>query len=316
MKKINIFFLVVIIASIGHGQEIQEKIVRGKVFDVRTNRPLNGAMVELMKSEHKAYTDSAGYFNINVIRKAGSLVCSSEGYRTLIYSYKGPRWKGPHEIGLTDTLAFVRNRIAADSVWSGIWEQHKNALCFLPFELIIGSLAVQYERMLTLKHSVGLHTSCYLFGWGYSMNTGGETSNFTGIKFAPFYRFYAKSKTDSRFFIEGKLITGYFNMHPVLYRYDVSYWFDIDYLTVERDLNFWTFGGGIALGWAIRMPKINNGIFNLSLGFQALPLRAPPGTSVKEGYDVTYNYNLDELWWYLGGPGSVFQIKLAYGGFF
>ena len=210
------------------------------------------------------------------------------------------------------------NGMTGDSIGRSYWNGHKNIISLLPFELIIGSLGIQYERSIKPDHSLGFHSSIYLFGWGYSVNNYTfVTNNFNGIKMAAFYRYYFNSKKTHRHFIEGQLMAGYFNFHPLIYKdYQEDYNYVLNYnLTIGKDLDFWSYGAGLAIGWAIPMPRFSHKIFNLTLGSQYFPLLAPKRFTVQDG-DNTSDYLRDELWWYLGGPGSVLQIKVSYGGYF
>jgi hypothetical protein len=291
----------------------QQRIVHGDVKNSRTEVPVKGALVQLLKTEIQVFTDSLGVFSINVPKDHRSIMITHDDYKPVTIFFNKPGyWNHPVHLKMAPVLSKQMDIHYADSVF----RIHKNVLTVLPFELITGSLGVQYERFFKVRHSFGLHSSVYLFGWGYSFHTeGGANNKFTGFRISPFYRFYSHGAGSTRFFVEGKFITGYFDMHPLLYRINVGDWFELDYIAVKKNLSFWSCGAGIALGWAIKMPTFSYGIFNLSIGLQYFPLLAP--RSVDAQYDHYYNsYELNETWWYLGGPGSIIQVKLAYGWLF
>jgi hypothetical protein len=206
------------------------------------------------------------------------------------------------------------DRTKYDSVWRTV----SNAFYIHPFELIIGSLGLEYEHFFTTKHAAGIHSSFYLLGWGYSWNTvDHELNRFSGFKLAPYYRHYFHRTAYHGFFVEGRPEVGYFKMDPLLYRYWLtSFWFTGEYLTQGKKMEFWTGGISVNLGFDARFAKAPKGLFTFSIGLQYFPLRAPKNLLVPDEYGNVWYYERNENWWYFGGPGSIIQVKLGYGGIF
>lgn len=51
---------------------------------------------------------------------------------------------------------------------------------------------------------------------------------------------------------------------------------------------------------------------NINIGLQIMPSNYPKKVTDDSGKTYTHN----GLWWYAGGPGSIIEIKLAFGGIF
>ncbi len=186
-----------------------------------------------------------------------------------------------------------------------LWKLYKNKIELAPFELIIGSLGITYQRFITIKHGVGLQTSTYIAGIGRGLNM--PDSKFTGVKFAPFFRYYESRNKTKNSFLEVKFISGYFDISNLYYSWHVD----------KRDgeftsEQFWSFGVGAGLGWSSMLPKSKHGIITISAGVQYFPIHVPD-TIESDNYGTL---NVSKLWWYIGGPGSAVYIKVTIGGIF
>jgi len=311
MKKLTILL---ILAGMATSLSSQEWKAYGYIFDKIDSTPVYNASVEILNTNTKTYTDSLGRFRLTIPEGNHKLMVTHDDFQPINVSLAGPHLKKPIVIRLKSKKTIIENNAFIDSVW----KEHKNAISFMPFELIIGSIGIQFERFLKADQSLGLHSSFYLLGWGYSINNHPSASNhFTGIKVSPFYRFYLKRRESKGFFIETQFIAAYIHMNPLLYTGFVpTGWFDGYYITKSKSLTFTTFGAGVAIGWSIKMPNIENGIFNVSIGLQYLTLNVPK-TLVDNYHSGSHDtWNVSENWWYIGGPGSILQIRLAYGGIF
>lgn len=298
MKKHGIVLLILFLSA---SAICQEKEVRGIVYNEKNNKslgikhsPVQGALVEIISTERKTYTDSLGRFTISVPKGNRHLLVSHNDFTSKkVLLAGGGYWIKP----ITIYLLAQNDSVYMDS----LWRKKRNAISYLPMELVIGSIGLQYERFITVKQSVGLNSSFYLFS-GYWIIRADTKGN--GVKLSPFYRFYPGNIFKNRFFLEGKIMLGYFDFHPLQYDYNSTYGHKF------QDVNFWTYGGGISVGWAKRLLKEKNGLLNFSLGFQYFPMQVP------EYLNGNHQYTANKDWWYIFGPGSYVQIKLAFGGFF
>lgn len=286
------------------------------MVDSRTDLPVNAARIDLTDTDRFTHSDTKGLFTLSIPRQHRRLVITHPDYKSRTALLTGPYWQRVVTFSLDIMEIEKYTQRQTDSLWCCV----HNAIYWLPFELITGSLGVQYERILPKNHSIGLHTSFYLFGWGFSWNNkedGSTINKFDGIKFNLFYRYYPWTRGSARFFLEGKLMAGYFDMHPLLYKsQEVTGWFSWRNVTRDSNVDFWAWGGGVAIGWAIRFSSREKGIFNVSIGLQAFPMPVKDQLVFKDQYGTPQFYYADKPWWYLGGPGSVLQIKVAYGGIF
>jgi len=131
------------------------------------------------------------------------------------------------------------------------------------------------------------------------------------LKAAAFYRYYVKRNYQLGAFVEGKFITGYFDFSKLYYYYP-----DYDQYSLYVEDQFWTFGGGVAWGWAFKLPKTKHGLVNLSIGYQFFPMNVPETiTEYFEG-SQSRTYHVSKNWWYFTGPGSMLEIKFTIGGIF
>ena len=276
----------------------ENKLLKGKIYDKYRSEPLDSATIRLENKQIIAYSDKSGDFAVGVPLSSEKLIVSHPDFQTNIVPIKFRKWNNRETIVKLDRINFHRE--------DSLWKVYKNMLAFAPQELITGAVGLRYERFIKIKHAVGLHTSVYLHGRGYGLFSSG-ISKFTGIKLAPFYRYYVWRNMNNSGFIEGKLVSGYFDCHELYYamKYD-------DRRGEFASEQFWSFGIGVAWGWSIILPRTKHGIFNISAGLQAFPMHVP---NTIQG--VHYGtLEVENNWWYLFGPGSVVEVKIAFGGIF
>jgi hypothetical protein len=282
----------------------QEKIAEGFILNRLDKQPVAHVEVTETKEGSSTLSDSLGYFELNLPKRTRYLTLQHKDYRALKVPLRPPRKK--YELKL-ELMPFDQK--LRDSTWLS----HKNAIMFSPAELMVGAVAFRYERFLKDFHSIGLHTSVYLYGYDSFYNPFNRyyPAWYQGIKLTPFYRFYPVRTAEYGFFLEGKIPFGHFNFHDLRY-YRVSYDDDVENIPQS----FWTVGAAIALGWSFGFPKLNHGIANLSLGLQYFPFNAPLTieTYGQEGELITYES--DVFWWYFNSAGAVVEIKFTLGGIF
>jgi hypothetical protein len=123
------------------------------------------------------------------------------------------------------------------------------------------------------------------------------------------YRFYFWRNMVGGFFVEGKLTYGYFDLYELYYYALVS----ASYRGFYSQEKTSAYGFGTSIGLS-RKPRGGPVFINLSIGWQFLPLRVTQ-TKVNEGYGDLPS-DVDDVFWYIGGPGSVVEVKFIIGGIF
>lgn len=192
----------------------------------------------------------------------------------------------------------------------------KNSVRLVINSLFAGAVEIDYERFLNQKHSVGLMSSFYLYkGIPYVEMipfSSNEMATFTGIKFSPYYRYYIWKNKSNGGFVEGKISYGYFDFG------------DINYFEVpshdEEDAKFFSetsnsLGVGGSFGWMIHSTH-SPVVINFSIGVQYFPLNVLKNKYIEESGGYFRPYELDDLFWYMFGPGSYLEVKFMIGGIF
>ena len=277
----------------------QDKQLRGNVYDKASREPLKDVKIVEEKNQNLTYTDSTGYFSISLPRKRRSTFQFTHP-EYLVFTHRQPRNLPNKKLKI---LMEHLNHKERDT----IWRTNKNTLSLSLLEFITGAVAIRYERFLLPVHSVGLHTSVYLYGGNHSLFFGTYKAEYKGVKFAPFYRFYPAKSNSTGFFVEAKLPFGYFNFTSLPYTYHSGE----DAKNFPQD--FWTVGAGFSLGMSFKLTKGSYGIGNFSLGLQLFPMNVP--SEITEEYDThSQTYTAYNTWWYLTGPGAVVEMKFTMGG--
>ena len=297
LNKHRNILLVCIILFINQSIFSQEKVAKGIVTDKYSKQFIEGAKVDVEGTDVIVYTNGTGEFKIGVPKKYHYLLVSEDGYKSAKIALK-PGFK--HK-----TLKIYLVPLAInDSTFTYI----KNAVTLSLFEVFNGALALRYERFLKQKHSIGIHSSFYLFGRNPT-TLGSEYDHYVkyqGIKASPFYRYYLIRKQGFGLFGEGKIQMGYFHFSELGYYYGVG----SSQYKVYSEQSFWTVGIGASVGIKFKMPK--KGVGNLSIGYQYFPIHVPETIENDHG-GSTLTYTVDTDWWYRGGPGSYLDIKFTLG---
>lgn len=190
---------------------------------------------------------------------------------------------------------------------------YKNAITISLIELFAVAVAPRYERFINPKHSVGVHSSFYVYGRN-PVSLGSERDyypNFVGFKLAPGYRYYVLRGKNKGVFLEAKAPFGYF------------YFNELDYHThryTARDViiqhSFWSLGCSISIGVMLPFPVKKHGLHNISFGYQYFPIYIPETAADVINENTTLHHPHDSYWWYQGGPGSYVEIKYSIGRIF
>lgn len=309
MKKVTAASLLILLFIAAFAQE---RIAKGYVLDEHSRAPIEGALVNVYDTSIVNFTDKAGVFNIMIPKRRRHLLISHEDYLTKKIIL-GPGFQHKKTSILLESIDSEAIILKEKQVRDSTLLTYKNALSLSLVELFSVAIAVRYERYISKQQSIGIHSSFYVYG--FKPNLGSEYdiyANYNGIKAVPFYRFYPIRKAEVGLFIEGKIPFGYFDFKEIEYRYSTS-----SNRKMSTAYTFWTWGFGISLGVMRPIPRAKHGFINISIGYQYFPMVEPPEHLYEDvGGGTTLTYTTETDWWYMPGPGSVFDLKLTIGGIF
>ena len=273
--------------SVSFGQSEKTKRIRGEVINGASGLGIESVRISSKDTAYWATSKRNGQFVIKIPKYTDSLLFLHDEYQPKIILIK-PFYKS---VGV-ELIRFLPD--------SNDLPQLKNTLSFLPIKLITGAASIRYERFLTTNQSVGAYLTYYYRGREYF-----GTEEFTGFKASPYFRFYTKRNKSYGVYIQATAIVAYFNFTELNYVYE-----GVSTLSVET--NFWTAGAGVAFGITDVFKNSKHFIIDINIGFQIMPSTYP--MEITDDHGRTYSHN--GLWWYAGGPGSLIEIKLAFGGIF
>lgn len=311
MKKQFILFLFIMLALGLYAQ----KQASGYVLDKDSHAALEGVEVRVDGEKNMAITNKNGEFAVEVLKGRRHLLFSKDRYTSIRYTLKPGFQRGKIRMYLLSdepVNAYSKKRLTNDS----LFPTYKNAVSISIIEFFAVGLGLRYERFLAKKHAVGLHATYYIRGMSSSMyfNMGYSiVSTYTGFKMAPFYRFYLARKKTMGFFLDAKVPFGYFYFDDLEYRYSRGI---SSFLSMSITRSFWTWGGGLSVGFMARLGKSKHGLINFSLGYQYFPMAEVPKSIDKVYPNVTLTHETDINWWKETGPGASFEVKLTIGGIF
>lgn len=275
----------------------ENRLLSGEIFDDYKDEPLKDAIVSLENNQKLTYTNPSGKFSVGIPRSTKQVIISHPDFQPKIISVKKNR-RDIRSIG----VKLIRVKFRENDT---LWKSYKNIIAIVINELATGSIGIRYQRFLKLNHAVGLHTSTYLYGYFPAFFSQG--SKFKGIKVAPYYRYYMLRSMKKGAFVEGKIITGYFDFDQLFYAYP----HDNRYGAKIHEY-FWSYGLGLSVGLSTMLPHRENAFFTISAGYQFFQMNVPKTVESK-------NYGTLEVqnfWWYFAGAGSFVEIKVAFGGIF
>jgi len=279
----------------------QDRFAQGYVLDKDTHQSITDALVVVAGTDIFDHTNETGNFKVEVPKKHHQLLISKDGY-----NIKKVYLKPDFQIR---RFKIELRPLSVDSLFLTF----KNVLTISPIELIGGALAIRYERFLALKHSIGLHSSFYLFGRSVNL-IGSEFDyycKFHGFKLNPFYRFYPIRKGSFGLFVDARFSFAYIHFSKLDYHYE-SLSNPREYI----DYSFTTIGGGISIGVMLKLPKTEKVVINISAGYQYLPIDVPESVKLDFGDGTILSLPTDTGWWYRFGPGARFDLKFTLGGIF
>lgn len=209
-----------IIKQTGEKQRNNFNIADGYVYHTNLKEPLVGVSVCLDSGQVIAYTNSKGFYTVEIPKSINNLVLKYPGFES-------------KEV----QAAFTRSYVLKPEAYSkkDIFDsRYKNVLSLSLLELFQGGISVRYERFLKTKHSVGLLSTVYFFNRespSYSSVYPEEDESmfgitgekFNGIKVSPFYRYYAYRNHKISGYVEAKVPFGYFSFPSLIYGYNHGY---------------------------------------------------------------------------------------------
>ncbi|MCH8903958.1 MAG: hypothetical protein IIA45_08600 [Bacteroidetes bacterium] len=148
---------------------------------------------------------------------------------------------------------------------------------------VINKIKFKYEK--PLNHNVTIGS---FFAWYYG--------TFPGPQIAPIIRYYIGTETMDRIYMQAKVL---FDFHGSVLG---------DYVLYENP--FLAAGGGVGFGYQVFTGKNDNIVIDIGIGLKILIPFSDISTTTGTGFD-----NLIDAanWWYITGPGSVFDGLLAFG---
>lgn len=274
--------------TIGFGQN--SKTIHGYLHNKYTFSPVEGAFVFIQDSSLTTYSDNTGHYSITIPRRTKKLNIQHENYvKEEIRLYRPTR-------GLNVWMIPLSKKSDRYGKTSG-----KNVVAWLPTKLIWGALGMRYERFIGMKYSAGLYVDWYYKGKQYF----GE-EEYTGFKATPTFRYYLKHHEASGLYVQASAILGYFDFSVLNYvdPYDAG-----DSYSVQD--KFWTGGAGFAIGGCFAYGKSRHAYLDMNVGMQIMPANYPNTMQTPKGLYEHY-----PTWWYVVGPGTIIEIKIALGGIF
>jgi len=301
----------------------QNKIAKGYVLDEQSRAPIDSAIVAVYDTAIYTYADVTGYFSLQIPKRRRHLDITHRNYQSKrIMLAPGFQHRNTKVYLKSNRVREVETKIQHEKDSSFL--SFKNAISLSLVELLSVAIAVRYERFLSLKQSLGIHSSFYIYGFKPNMGSEYELYvNYNGIKVAPFYRFYPIRKANVGLFLEGKIPFGYFNFNDYEYHRHSS-----DNQKLSYEYSFRTWGFGISLGVMLKGqglprsdPYKSRLVFNFSIGYQYFPMVEPPEkiyreVSIGTPHQTTLTYKTSTGWWHETGPGSYFDLKITIGGIF
>jgi hypothetical protein len=309
MKKAIALSLLLLCISVVYAQD---KIAKGYVLDGESHAIVPRAKVNVLDTTIINYTDSNGFFSIDVPKRRRHLEISKENYAPRKIAL-GPGFQHKTLRVYLQSPKEVEKVTKMKKDQDSLFLSYKNTLSLSLIELIAVAIAGRYERFITPRHSIGMHGSFYVYG--NNINLGSEYGYYNvyhGFKLAPGYRFYPFRNGTFGAFLEAKVPIGYFYFSKLNYHYSGQ--------QSNRGVNIkysqWTAGYSISAGISLVLSKTKHIIISVSAGYQYFPIDIPETAfkTLSDGH--TMELPTDVNWWYNAGPGSKYEIKVLIGKIF
>ncbi len=272
------------------------KLIRGTVYDSNSEQPVAGVNIETANHRVIAVTNPQGIFFTGIPANSRQFMATHPEYKPLQINLNPKKKREGFSLILTR-----KKYSRADTAW----KTYKNEISVIPNELGQSAIGIRYHRFLRFRHAAGVRFTWYFHGVGVTMYI--PSSEYTGIKLSPFYRYYITRTIRRSFFAEGKLSVGRFDFSKLYY----GYLSDARYGEFFNE-SFLSYGFGLGVGYSVILPKTKHGIISFYSGFRYFPTQV-------EQYKSSEHYGslgVVDGWWYFYGPGSIIEFKVAVGGIF
>ncbi|MDP2724093.1 MAG: carboxypeptidase-like regulatory domain-containing protein [Bacteroidales bacterium] len=280
----GIFFLVFLISA---AQEQPLKTISGSVLNQVSYLAIDSVVVSSGDGTFTTLTKKSGNFRFTIPTTVDTLYITHPGYQSKMVKL----------IPNHNNLKLKLHRIHPDA---SDLPTLKNTVSFLPTKLVVGAFSMRFERFVNLKYSAGAYLTYYYKGREFF---GSE--QFTGLKTSLYVRRYLKRNKSYGFYAQAAVLVAYFDFGELNYRY-------ADYYIKTVSTHFYTGGLGAAIGMTDIINNTKHLIVDFNVGFQFMPHNYAREITGEHGEKYKHN----PLWWYLGGPGSEIELKLAIGGIF
>jgi hypothetical protein len=280
-QAILIFLLLSSIASFG--QQEKMKHVQVKLRNETSGLGIKDVRISTSDNAYSFVTERKNIILIRIPKSTDSLVFDHKNYFS-------------HTIGLKPGTRRVKVVLTPLVLDSNDLPKLKNSLTFSPLILPWGRLELTYERYIKTQFSLGV-----ILKW-YFKEQKGMYNKFTAYQASPFFRYYFVRKKSYGFYMQAKLMIAYFDFSQIIYEWD-----KYDKYSEDR---FWTGGAGFAIGYNDVLGNSKHLILDMHVGFQILPLYYPYSL---ESDDM---YKSRSLWWFVGGPGTIIEVRISIGGIF
>lgn len=289
--KVSFFIIILLILSTSDSfcQNRKMKTLSGKVVDHKSLQGIDSVLITTRAAEYSTTTDKTGSFKFTV---PGKYIRFK--FRHIDYKSREERAYSSNS-DLNIRMGKIKRYGPATQ---------KFAIAWLPLKLFWGALGMKVEVFINDKISLGTYFDWYIDGIQYF---GGE--KYTGFKASPCFRYYIKRDIKRGVYAQVTGIVGYFDFHPLNYTSGDRY--PYEYSTTYM---FWMGGAGFAFGayFVLSDTKLKHMYFDVNAGLQIF--MAPWPMEARNSNGMRFEHY--PQWWYIGGPGSIIELKLAIGGFF
>ncbi len=285
--RILLAYILLLLFATTQAQSTSFKYLHGKIYNKASGLGIANVKISIGDSSYGKVSKRSGAYVIRARKEDDSILFQHPDYQPLkLYLKKSIR-----------TIDAPLSRLRPNS---NDLPKLKNTLSFLPLKLITGGLCLNYERFIKTRLSTGIYSNYYFRGRQYF---GRE--EFTGLKLTPNARFYFKRNKSYGFYVQGGLIVGYFDFSKLNYNYS-------DVLSKSISAYFWAGGLEAAVGMMDILGNYSKVIIDINAGWQIF--KPPFSEKIVDEHGREYSHNA--AWWFVGGPGSIIEIKIAIGGIF
>ena len=186
----------------------------------------------------------------------------------------------------------------------------------------VDNAKIHYEMLLSKNYTIGLTTSYFYL------------KPVVGIKIEPNLRYYFKSQAPIGWYIEPKLLIGFFNTEEAfnkrLYVYNANDSLIKEEILEEyfmKKLTFIPIGASLKVGQQKYFGKNKRFVFDYNFGFQYFPYNYSKKDEQTVYYDTFGNKNVietshggirdampvNQLFWYFIGSGSILYANISIG---